>query len=116
MQAEDFTSISSPTAPLVLQRQRQSVTNFRLSAGAPVTHEMLNRQTKGLGGSTMKIRRYARSFSTFLGNLFTAVFKAAITSMLLGILVVSVMHYMGVPVPSAGDLLRGVSRLANVLS
>jgi hypothetical protein len=64
----------------------------------------------------MHIRRYARSFSTFLGNLLTAVLKAAITSMLLGLVVVTVMHYMGVPVPSAVDLLRGVSRLAHALS
>lgn len=64
----------------------------------------------------MHIRRYARSFSTFLGNLITAVLKAAFTSVVLGLVVVSVMHYMGVPVPSAVDLLRGVSRLANVLS
>jgi hypothetical protein len=64
----------------------------------------------------MRIRRYTRSFSTFLGNLFGAVLKAAVTSVVLGIVVVSVMHYMGVPVPSAVDLLRGVSRLANVLS
>lgn len=64
----------------------------------------------------IRIRRYARSFSTFLGNLFGGVLKAAVTSMVLGVVVVSIMHYMGVPVPSAGDLLRGVSRLANVLS
>ena len=79
---------------------------------------MVNRQTKGLGGLVMqmRIRRYTRSFSTFLGNLLTAVLKAAVTSALLGVVVVSVMHYMGVPVPSAVDLLRGVSRLANILS
>jgi hypothetical protein len=64
----------------------------------------------------IRIRRYARSLSTFLTNLFTAVLKAAVTSVVLGVVVVSIMHYMGVPVPSAGDLLRGVSRLANVLS
>lgn len=62
------------------------------------------------------MRRYARSFSTFLGNLITAVLKAAVTSVVLGVVLVSVMHYMGVPVPSAVDLIRGVSRLANVLS
>lgn len=64
----------------------------------------------------MHIRRYARSFSSFLGNLLTAVLKAAVTSMLLGLVLVSVMHYMGVPVPSVVDLVRGMSRLANVLS
>jgi hypothetical protein len=42
--------------------------------------------------------------------------KALVTSIILGVFLVSVMHYMGVPVPSADDLLRGVSRLAHVLS
>jgi hypothetical protein len=42
--------------------------------------------------------------------------KAVVTSMVLGIAVVSVMHYMGVPVPSANDLLGGLSRLARGLS
>jgi antibiotic biosynthesis monooxygenase (ABM) superfamily enzyme len=64
----------------------------------------------------MRIRRYARSFSTFLGNLLGAVLKAAVVSVVVGACLVSLMHYMGVPVPSAVDLIRGVSRLANVLS
>jgi hypothetical protein len=70
------------------------------------------------GGSIMRtqIRRYARSFSTFLGNLLGAVVKAAVTSVVLGAVLVSVMHYMDVPVPSAVDLIRGVSKLANALS
>ena len=42
--------------------------------------------------------------------------KAVLTTFILGVVVVAIMHYMGVPVPSAGDLLRGVSRLAHVLS
>jgi len=42
--------------------------------------------------------------------------KAVLTTFILGIVVVSVMHYMGVPVPSGDDLLRGVERLAHVLS
>ena len=42
--------------------------------------------------------------------------KAVITSAVLGIVVVSVMHYMGVEVPNADDLLRGVSKLAHILS
>ena len=64
----------------------------------------------------MRIRRYFRSVSTFFGNLSMAVLKAAVTGVVLGAVVVSVMHYMGVPVPSAIDLIRGVSRLANILS
>ena len=41
--------------------------------------------------------------------------KAVVTSVALGVLVASVMQYMGVPVPSAHDLLGGLSRLAHVL-
>lgn len=42
--------------------------------------------------------------------------KAAVTSVVLCVVVVSVMRYMGVPVPSAHDLLGGLSRLARGLS
>jgi len=62
------------------------------------------------------IRRFLRSFSMFLSNLFGALVKAAITSVIVGAFAISIMHYMGVPIPSAIDLLRGVSRLAHVLS
>jgi uncharacterized protein (DUF111 family) len=48
--------------------------------------------------------------------LGAALFKAAVTSIVLGIVLVTIMHQMGVPVPSATDLLRGVERLAHVLS
>jgi len=64
----------------------------------------------------IRIRRFLRAFWTFLGNLCSAFLKAAVTGVVLGAFVVSIMHYMGVPVPSADDLLRGVSRLAKVLS
>lgn len=52
----------------------------------------------------------------FLSHLCGALVKTVITSMVVGMFVISIMNYMGVPVPSAVDLLRGVSRLANVLS
>jgi phosphate/sulfate permease len=39
--------------------------------------------------------------------------KAVATSVALGILVVSVMQYMGVPVPTAHDLLGGLTRLTH---
>ena len=42
--------------------------------------------------------------------------KAIATSIVAGIVIVSVMHYMGIPVPSAHDLLGGLSRLARGLS
>lgn len=64
----------------------------------------------------MRIRRYLRAFSSFLTQLGAALLKAVLTSIILGVVVVSIMHYMGVPVPSGDDLLRGVSRLAHVLS
>ena len=64
----------------------------------------------------MKIRRVVKSFSSFLAQLSLALIKAVLTSAIIGMVVVTVMHYMGVPVPSATELLRGVSRLANVLS
>lgn len=64
----------------------------------------------------MKIRRVVKKVSSFVAQLGVALLKAVLTSAILGMVVVSVMHYMGVPVPSADDLLRGVSRLAHVLS
>ena len=64
----------------------------------------------------MKIRRYLRRVSSFMTQLGAALVKAVLTTFILGIVVVSIMHYMGVPVPSSEDLLRGVERLAHVLS
>ena len=64
----------------------------------------------------MKIRRVVNKVSSFLTQLGVALFKAVLTSVILGMVVVTVMHYMGVPVPSGDDLLRGVSRLAHALS
>jgi hypothetical protein len=69
------------------------------------------------GGMIMRrMRRVFRSFSMFLSHLCGALLKAVVTSVVLGVFVISIMHYMGVPVPSATDLIRGVSRLAEVLS
>ena len=64
----------------------------------------------------MKIQRYLKKLSYFLTQVGAALLKAVVTSFILGIVVVSIMHYMGVPVPSGDDLLRGVSKLAHVLS
>ena len=64
----------------------------------------------------MRIRRLFRSLSTFFTQLGVAMLKAVVTSVVLGAVVVGVMQYMGVPVPSAHDLLSGVERLAHVLS
>ncbi len=64
----------------------------------------------------MRIRRVFRSVSTFVSQFFGAVVKTAVTSLALGMFVVSIMHYMGVPVPSAHDLLGSLSQLARSLS
>ncbi len=64
----------------------------------------------------MRIRRVTKSISTFLSQLGVALLKTAVTSAVLGVVLVSVMQYMGVPVPSAHDLLGGISKLADVLS
>jgi hypothetical protein len=63
-----------------------------------------------------RIKQILRSFSMFLSNLCGALLKTIVTSILVGIFVISIMHYMGVPIPSAIELLRGVSKLARVLS
>jgi hypothetical protein len=64
----------------------------------------------------MKIQRVVEKISSFLAQLSLALMKAVLTSAIVGMVLVTVMHYMGVPVPSAVELLRGVSRLAHVLS
>ena len=64
----------------------------------------------------MRIRRAVRSVSTFVSGVAGAAIKAVATSIVVGVVLVSVMHYIGVPVPSAHDLARGLSRLARGLS
>lgn len=64
----------------------------------------------------MRIRRALRATSKFFSQVFAALLKAVVTSAILGVFAVAVMHYMGVQVPNAHDLLRGVSRLAEILS
>jgi phosphate/sulfate permease len=59
----------------------------------------------------MRMRRMVRSTSAFVTQMGAAMVKAVVTSLALGILVVSVMQYIGVPVPTAHDLWGGVSRL-----
>ena len=64
----------------------------------------------------MKIERILKKVSSFVTQLAIALMKAVLTSVIVGMVLVTAMHYMGVPVPTATELLRGVSRLANVLS
>ena len=64
----------------------------------------------------MRIQRLFRSLSVFVTQLGLALMKAVVTSALIGAFAVSLMYYMGVQVPSAHDLLDGLSRLAETLS
>lgn len=64
----------------------------------------------------MRMRRVIRAISSFVTQLCTALLKAVVMSLVVGIFLVTIMHSMGVPVPSLHELLRGVSRLADVLS
>jgi hypothetical protein len=59
----------------------------------------------------MRMRRMVRSTSAFVTQMGAAMLKAVVTSVAVGVLVVSVMQYIGVPVPSAHDLLGGLSSL-----
>ena len=58
----------------------------------------------------MRIRRVMRSGSAFVSQCMGALLKAVVTSAIVGVFLIAVMHYMGVPVPSAHDLLGGVTR------
>jgi len=42
-----------------------------------------------------------------------AMLKTIVTSVALGVVLISVMQYIGVPVPTAHDLLGGLSRLTH---
>jgi hypothetical protein len=81
---------------------------------APVAHQKCLTDPAFWGSNMRRIRRFLRSVSTFLTNLCGALLKAVVISMALGMVVVSVMKYMGVPVPSASDLIGGISRLAKL--
>ena len=88
--------VSSPTAPIILNASAYT-------RGCPgYSPVLLNRQ-----GVNMRIRRFFRRVSA----VGAALLKALITSVVLGVVVVSIMHYMGVPVPSAHDLLRGLTHI-----
>ena len=71
------------------------------------------------------MRRVVRAVSTFVTQFCIALVKAVVMCVVLGLVLVTIMHSMGVPfeglvgrdgLPSAADMLRGVSRLADVLS
>jgi uncharacterized oligopeptide transporter (OPT) family protein len=64
----------------------------------------------------MRIQRVLTFVSGVARALVQSVVKAVVTSVVMGALVVALMHYMAVPVPSASDLIGGLSELAEVLS
>lgn len=102
-----FVIIAAVILPRSLPRQPQKV--LRVS-------ELLTDETSGLGRSTMRIRRLLRAVSTFFTQLAAALLRAVVTSAVVGLFLVCVMQYMGVPVPKMHELLGGISRLAEILS
>ncbi|HKP84252.1 MAG TPA: hypothetical protein VJT69_19705 [Pyrinomonadaceae bacterium] len=64
----------------------------------------------------MRMRRVVRAVSSFVTQLCVALVKAVVMCAVLGLVLITIMHSMGVPVPNVHELLRGVSRLADVLS
>jgi hypothetical protein len=61
-----------------------------------------------------RMRRFVRAGSGFLTQLGAALIKTILTSLVVCFVVVSIMHYMGVPVPNPIDLLRGVIRFVRL--
>jgi len=63
--------------------------------------------------------RFFRVLFAYLQKALELVLRAAIATLALGVCVVSLLHYLGVPLPSAHDLLHGftgLSRIAKILS
>ena len=52
--------------------------------------------------------------STFVSGVAGALVKAVVMSLAVGVVLVTVMHYMGVPVPRAHELLGGLTRLVRL--
>lgn len=63
--------------------------------------------------------RVVRVFSSILKNVLSAVVRAVLTTLVFGVFAAVVAHFMGIPLPSASQVLReieGISKLAKVLS
>jgi len=63
--------------------------------------------------------RLFRVLSAFVQQALKTVVRTVATTLVFGAVVVSLLHYMGVPVPSAHQLLQsfeGLSKLAKILS
>ena len=62
--------------------------------------------------------RLIKVLNKFFQSLLSVVVRAVVTTVVFGACVVGVAHYMGVPLPSAVEMLKEfeISRLAKVLS
>ncbi len=63
--------------------------------------------------------RVLRVFSSIIKNVLGAVVRAVLATLVFGVFAAVVAHFMGVPLPSASQVLRefeGISKLAKVLS
>ena len=63
--------------------------------------------------------RFFRFLSEFFRKALSVVVRALVTTLVFGACVISLLHYLGVPVPSAYQLLQGfegLSKLAKILS
>jgi hypothetical protein len=55
--------------------------------------------------------RLFRVLSAYLQKALGVAVRAAVTTFVLGVFVVSLLHYLGVPLPTAQELLHGFERL-----
>jgi len=63
--------------------------------------------------------RYFRFLSAYLQKAFGAVVRTVLATLVFGTFVVGLLRFMGVPVPSAYEVLRsfeGLGKLAKILS
>lgn len=63
--------------------------------------------------------RFLRSLSKFLQQVLSVVVRAFVTTFVFGLCAVVMMHFLGMPVPSALQVwhgLEGLTKLAGVLS
>jgi len=50
---------------------------------------------------------FFRSFSAIFNRLLGPAVKATVTTLVCGACVVGILHYMGIPIPSAHELIHG---------
>lgn len=62
---------------------------------------------------------FLRALSKFFQQVFSVVVRAFVTTLVFGVCAVVMMHFLGMPVPSATQVwhgLEGLSKLARVIS